>query len=88
MGASLASLITGWPRPSASKIGARWFALKSEGGERQGGVLERAQPVERAVVLSRDLAHYPVIDVLASVSRLVGEVVAPRCGRPATTFAS
>jgi flagellum-specific ATP synthase len=32
------------------------------------------------VVLSRDLAHaghYPAIDVLASVSRLVGEVVAP-----------
>jgi flagellum-specific ATP synthase len=32
------------------------------------------------VVLSRDLAHaghYPAIDVLASVSRLVGEIVAP-----------
>jgi flagellum-specific ATP synthase len=32
------------------------------------------------VVLSRDLAHaghYPAIDVLASVSRLVGEVVSP-----------
>ena len=32
------------------------------------------------VVLSRDLAHaghYPAIDVLASVSRLVGEVVTP-----------
>ncbi|MGH2949737.1 MAG: FliI/YscN family ATPase [Solirubrobacteraceae bacterium] len=32
------------------------------------------------VVLSRDLAHaghYPAIDVLASVSRLIGEVVAP-----------
>jgi flagellum-specific ATP synthase len=32
------------------------------------------------VVLSRDLAHaghYPAVDVLASVSRLVGEVVAP-----------
>lgn len=33
------------------------------------------------VVLSRHLAHagrYPAIDVLASVSRLVGEVVSPR----------
>jgi flagellum-specific ATP synthase len=32
------------------------------------------------VVLSRDLAHaghYPAVDVLASVSRLVGEVVRP-----------
>jgi flagellum-specific ATP synthase len=32
------------------------------------------------IVLSRDLAHaghYPAVDVLASVSRLVGEVVAP-----------
>ena len=36
------------------------------------------------VVLSRDLAHaghYPAIDVLASVSRLVGEVVTPRRAR-------
>jgi flagellum-specific ATP synthase len=36
------------------------------------------------VVLSRDLAHaghYPAIDVLASVSRLVGEVVTPETRR-------
>ena len=43
------------------------------------------------VVLSRDLAHaghYPAIDVLASVSRLVGEIVAARaCARPAATCA-
>ena len=40
------------------------------------------------IVLTRALAHaghYPAIDVLQSVSRLIGEIVSPRCRRPASS---
>ena len=57
------------------------YAVLTEGDEESDPIAEEVRSIlDGHIVLSRKLAqagHYPAIDVLASVSRVMGQVVAP-----------
>ena len=70
-------------RSGTSKVGSitGLYTVLVDGDDMNEPIADAVRSIlDGHIVLSRDLAHaghYPAIDVLASVSRLVGEVVAP-----------